>query len=75
MDDREFEIFEVCPDEKLKWHASALGVERALDKLDQLRAETLNECFAAYTRTLKVIGSVSKSRALTKILADNGFTN
>ena len=61
MDDREFDIFEVCPDDKLKCHASVLGAEPALAKLEQLRQETLNECFAAHIRTLKVI--VGKSRA------------
>jgi hypothetical protein len=59
--ERNYNIFEICPDHSLKWHACVQGTHRVLEKLEGLRQKTLNECFAARIGTQEIVCRVNLS--------------
>jgi hypothetical protein len=56
------------------WHASVIGLARAVAKLEALGRETLNECFATDLATQEIIGRVNEGRAAATIFDDDGAT-
>jgi hypothetical protein len=74
VDDREYDAFEVYPNHSVKWHGRIRGTERALEKLEELRQATLNECFAAHIGTLEIIGRVNEGGAVAQTLNDDEAT-
>jgi hypothetical protein len=73
--DREYDVFEVCPDHSLKWRVRVLGKQATLAALEALTNETVNECFAMDIRTQEIIGSVNEGRAQARILDEDDTAN
>ena len=68
---RQYDIFEIYPDHSVKWHACVVGLARALEKLDALGRETLNECFATDLDTQQIVARVNAGPPVTKIVDDD----
>jgi hypothetical protein len=73
--DREYDVFEVCPDHSLKWRVRVLGKQTTLAALEALTNETVNECFAMDIRTQEIIGCVNEGRAQARILDEDDTAN
>jgi hypothetical protein len=68
---RQYDVFEILPDQSVMWHASVVGIARALEKLEALGRETLNECFATDLTTKQVIGRVNAGPSVARIVDDD----
>lgn len=68
---RQYDIFEILPDQSVMWHACVVGLARALEKLEALGRETLNECFATDLSTQQVIGRVNAGPSAASIIDDD----
>ena len=68
---RQYDIFEIYPDHSVMWHACVVGLTRALEKLETLGRETLNECFATDPGTKQVVARVNAVASEAKIHDDD----
>jgi hypothetical protein len=57
--DRDYDIFEILPDESLLWRGSALGTENATSVLADIGKKTANECFAMNMSTMETLACVN----------------
>jgi hypothetical protein len=68
---RQYDVFEIYPDHSVKWHACVVGLARAIEKLEALGRETLNECFATDLGTQQIVARVNADPSVEKILDDS----
>jgi len=68
---RQYDVFEIYPDHSVKWHAWVVGLARAIEKLEALGRETLNECFATDLGTQQIVARVNAGPSAEKILDDS----
>jgi hypothetical protein len=74
--DHDYDVFEVYPDRTIRWRICVRGTRPALDTLEALAKQTVNECFATNVSTQEIIGRVNEGRAAARILDDDwGGTN
>jgi hypothetical protein len=66
--DSQYDVFEICPDHSVKWHASVIGLARALEKLEALGRETLNQCFATDLSAKQITARVNVGPSVPNIL-------
>jgi hypothetical protein len=69
--DHQYDVFEIYPDHSVKWHACVVGLAGALEKLETLGRETLNECFATDLGTQQIVARVNAGPSVEKILDDS----
>ena len=67
---RDYDVFEECPDGSTIWRASVFGMGNVESKLRELAKETPNKLFALHQqdRTVPVIRPL-KARAISVVLA------
>jgi len=69
--DRDCDVFEVYPDHTIRWRICVRGTRPALDTLEALAKQTVNECFATDIGTQEIIGRVNEGRAAARILEND----
>ncbi len=61
--DREYDIFEVCPNGDLLWRTSVSGLENARLKVAELGKQSSNQFFATHTPTKDIVAQVNHDHA------------
>jgi hypothetical protein len=59
----DYDLFEILPDQTSQWKGSVRGTRHALDQLEVLGKQTLNECIATAALTHEVLGRVNQMTA------------
>jgi hypothetical protein len=57
--EREYDIFEECPDGELIWHGHTVGLSSARRQLQELAGTTKNECFIVHLPTKEIVARVN----------------
>jgi hypothetical protein len=57
--DRQYDVFEKFPDGSLIWKGNFVGLENAIQKLQEFATTTENECCLMYLPTKAVIASMN----------------
>lgn len=73
--ERKYNIFEICPDHSVRWHARVRGTQRAFKKLEGLGQKTINECFAHRIGTQEIVFRVNVRNLLFPTLDDGTTAN
>ena len=63
--DREYDIFEVHPNEDLLWQGCVAGLENARRKVAELGQKSSNRIFATYTPTKEIVAQANHNGAKT----------
>jgi hypothetical protein len=61
--DREYDIFEVCPNGDVLWRVCVTGLDNARQKLAELGSQSSNPFFAAHTPTQEIVAQVNHGGA------------
>jgi len=57
--EREYDIFEKLPDDGVMWRGSVHGQQNAIERLEELAANSSNGHFAMYTPTKVIVARVN----------------
>jgi hypothetical protein len=60
---RDYDIFEVCPNGDMIWRVCVAGLENARLKLEELGKLSSNQFFATHTPTKEIVAQVNHDRA------------
>jgi hypothetical protein len=61
--DRQYDLFEKFPDGSMIWKGTIAGHTEAIRKLQELAADTTNECCVMHLPTKAVIASMNVSKS------------
>jgi hypothetical protein len=69
--ERGYDLFEIFADHSVHWRSCVRGTNRALEALQEMGQQTINECLATELGSNEVVARVNDG---PRILDDDGWT-